>query len=167
LRFRPQSGAESVPPRPVSRGEGLQSANMSSESLAVPDLDAVDDMSSIGSLFSDQDKKDAKKNEGGHGGPNWGTFKSCAVLLTCTLLFSAIAEVLISCVDEILVAIPGIDEKFLGLTLFALIPSVTEFYNAISFAIQGNIVLALEIGGAYTIQVALLQIPGITTLFIF
>ena len=54
----------------------------------------------------------------------------------------------------------NIDEKFLGLTLFALIPSVTEFYNAIAFAMQGNIVLALEIGGAYTIQVALLQIPG-------
>lgn len=33
--------------------------------------------------------------------------------------------------------------------------------NAIAFALQGNIVLALEIGSAYTIQVALLQIPGL------
>lgn len=37
----------------------------------------------------------------------------------------------------------GIPEKFLGVTLFALVPNTTEFMNAISFAINGNIALRL------------------------
>ena len=35
----------------------------------------------------------------------------------------------------------GIDEKFLGVTLFALVPNTTEFMNAMSFAMNGNIAL--------------------------
>lgn len=35
----------------------------------------------------------------------------------------------------------GIEEKFLGITLFALVPNTTEFMNAISFALNGNISL--------------------------
>lgn len=35
----------------------------------------------------------------------------------------------------------GIEEKFLGVTLFALVPNTTEFMNAISFAMNGNIAL--------------------------
>lgn len=52
-----------------------------------------------------------------------------------------------------------ISEKFLGLTLFALVPNITEFMNAISFALYDNIVLSMEIGSAYALQVCLLQIP--------
>ena len=54
----------------------------------------------------------------------------------------------------------GIDEKFLGVTLFALVPNTTEFMNAISFALNGNIALSMEIGSAYALQVCLLQIPA-------
>lgn len=73
----------------------------------------------------------------------------------------------------------GIDEKFLGLTLFALVPNTTEFMNAMSFALNGNIALrsvydlrdqplrrntngndSMEIGSAYALQVCLLQIPA-------
>lgn len=43
-------------------------------------------------------------------------------------------------VDVVLKGSP-IDEKFLGITLFALVPNTTEFMNAISFAINGNIAL--------------------------
>ncbi|KAJ1925181.1 hypothetical protein EC988_010368, partial [Linderina pennispora] len=53
----------------------------------------------------------------------------------------------------------GIKEKYVGLTLFALVPNVTEFMNAIAFAMQNNIALSIEISNAYTVQVALLQIP--------
>lgn len=35
----------------------------------------------------------------------------------------------------------GMSEKFLGITLFALVPNTTEFMNAISFALNGNIAL--------------------------
>lgn len=76
----------------------------------------------------------------------------------------------------------GIDEKFLGVTLFALVPNTTEFMNAMSFAMNGNIALryvlalfclvpnvplgklsenlSMEIGSAYALQVCLLQIPA-------
>ncbi|KAI8616602.1 hypothetical protein BC830DRAFT_190265 [Chytriomyces sp. MP71] len=111
---------------------------------------------------------------GGHDSPNWGAWKSATVLLLATLFFSVIAEVLIDSVDHVIdsgsptagsmVATTGkwvIDEKILGLTLFAIVPTITEFYNAIAFARQGNIALSLEIGSAYAIQVAMLQIPAL------
>ena len=61
-------------------------------------------------------------------------------------------------VDSILEDFP-INPKFLGLTVFALVPNTTEFLNAISFAIGGNVALSMEIGSAYALQVVLIQIP--------
>lgn len=55
-------------------------------------------------------------------------------MLTCFV------ELLVDVVDVILEG-SGIDEKFLGVTLFALVPNTTEFMNAISFAMNGNISL--------------------------
>jgi Ca2+/H+ antiporter len=51
-------------------------------------------------------------------------------------------EILVDTVDVVLGSI-AIDEKFLGFTLFALVPNTTEFLNAISFALNGNIALRL------------------------
>ncbi|KAG8908448.1 hypothetical protein FRB99_006653 [Tulasnella sp. 403] len=103
----------------------------------------------------------AEHAEGGHGheAPSWSRFTSATILLSCTALYAAIAEVLIDVVDVVLQG-SGIDEKFLGVTLFALVPNVTEFMNAISFALNGNIALSMEIGSAYALQVCLLQIPA-------
>jgi len=81
------------------------------------------------------------------------------VLLACTALYAAIAEILVDVVDVVLNG-SGIDEKFLGVTLFALVPNTTEFMNAMSFAMNGNIALSMEIGSAYALQVCLLQIPA-------
>ena len=49
-------------------------------------------------------------------------------------------EILVDVVDVVLQG-SGVDEKFLGITLFALVPNTTEFMNAISFALNGNIAL--------------------------
>jgi hypothetical protein len=49
-------------------------------------------------------------------------------------------EILVDTVDVVLGS-GSIDEKFLGFTLFALVPNTTEFLNAISFALNGNIAL--------------------------
>lgn len=95
----------------------------------------------------------------GHDSPNWSKSKSFIILFGCTLLYSIIAEILVDTVDEVMKDHP-MDEKFLGLTLFALVPNITEFMNAISFALYGNIVLSMEIGSAYALQVCLLQIPA-------
>ncbi|KAF8574320.1 hypothetical protein K439DRAFT_1420663 [Ramaria rubella] len=96
---------------------------------------------------------------GGHEAPSWSRGLSASVLLGCTFLYAIIAEILVEVVDVVLEG-SGIQEKFLGITLFALVPNTTEFMNAISFAINGNIALSMEIGSAYALQVCLLQIPA-------
>lgn len=95
----------------------------------------------------------------GHEAPEWSRVTSAAVLLSCTALYALIAELLVDMVDVVLKD-SGIEEKFLGITLFALVPNTTEFMNAISFALNGNISLSVEIGSAYALQVCLLQIPA-------
>lgn len=103
----------------------------------------------------------AESEAGGHGGhdaPSWSRTTSASVLLACTALYALIAglghlvfrvyddadsfpaEILVEVVDAILDG-SGIDEKFLGVTIFALVPNTTEFMNAISFALNGNIAL--------------------------
>ena len=49
----------------------------------------------------------------------------------------------------------------MGLTLIGVIPSTAEFVNAIQFSLQNNIALAIEIGSAAAIQIALIQIPAL------
>jgi len=97
---------------------------------------------------------------GGHDSPNWGRTKSYVVLISATIAYAVIAEILVSTVDAVLEHV-DISEKFLGITLFALVPNTTEFLNAISFAMNGNIALSMEIGSAYALQVCLLQIPAL------
>lgn len=99
----------------------------------------------------------AAGGQGGHDAPSWSRFVSASVLLGCTALYAVIAgpsvfiflgiiyrsvrtELLVGVVDVVLEG-SGIDEKFLGITLFALVPNTTEFMNAISFALNGNIAL--------------------------
>ncbi|EXJ92812.1 Ca2+:H+ antiporter [Capronia epimyces CBS 606.96] len=96
----------------------------------------------------------------GHDAPNWSRTKSSVILLTATVAYALVAEILVDTVDVVLNSIE-IDEKFLGITLFALVPNTTEFLNAISFAMNGNIALSMEIGSAYALQVCLLQIPAL------
>ena len=73
---------------------------------------------------------DEATTQGGHGGghdaPNWGRVKSSVILLGATLLYAIIAEILVDTVDVVLESF-AIDQKFLGITLFALVPNTTEF----------------------------------------
>lgn len=95
---------------------------------------------------------------GGHDAPNWSRTKSTVILLTATVAYAIIAEILVDTVDAVLSNI-DVDEKFLGIVLFALVPNTTEFLNAISFAMNGNVALSMEIGSSYALQVILLQVP--------
>jgi Ca2+:H+ antiporter len=97
---------------------------------------------------------------GGHDAPNWSRTKSIIILLVATVAYAVIAEILVRTVDSVLESVT-VDEKFLGFTLFALVPNTTEFLNAISFAMNGNIALSMEIGSAYALQVCLLQAPAL------
>ncbi|KAH3682053.1 hypothetical protein WICPIJ_006989 [Wickerhamomyces pijperi] len=109
----------------------------------------------------------APAESGGHDAPNWSKNKSTFVLLASTILYAIIAEILVDCVDSVLVQFPQLDPKFLGITIFALVPNTTEFLNAISFATHGNVALSMEIGSAYALQVALIQIPSLVLYSLF
>jgi Ca2+:H+ antiporter len=63
---------------------------------------------------------------GGHDAPNWSRMKSSVILCGATVLYALIAEILVNTVDVVLKNV-AIDEKFLGITLFALVPNTTEF----------------------------------------
>jgi Ca2+:H+ antiporter len=67
---------------------------------------------------------------GGHDAPNWSRTKSSVILLTATIAYAIIAEILVNTVDVVLEG-SNIDEKFLGITLFALVPNTTEFLVSI------------------------------------
>ncbi|KAI6754562.1 hypothetical protein HG530_012314 [Fusarium avenaceum] len=100
------------------------------------------------------------RDEEVHHVPNWSRRKSLLILITATLFYCLLATILIDAVDTILQEF-YIEERFLGLTVFALIPNATEIWNAILFAANGNIALSVEIGSAYALQVCLLQIPAL------
>jgi Ca2+:H+ antiporter len=65
-------------------------------------------------------------HSGGHDAPNWSRTKSSVILMGATILYALIAEILVNTVDVVLDGV-AIDEKFLGITLFALVPNTTEF----------------------------------------
>jgi Ca2+/H+ antiporter len=69
---------------------------------------------------------DHGQSSGGHDAPNWSKSKSSIILLVATVLYAIVAEMLVRTVDVVLQSI-DIDEKFLGITLFALVPNTTEF----------------------------------------
>lgn len=74
-------------------------------------------------------EEEVQGQAGGHGGhdaPNWGRGKSSFILLSATILYAIIAEILVDTVDVVLESF-SIDQKFLGITLFALVPNTTEF----------------------------------------
>ncbi|KAI0125918.1 Sodium/calcium exchanger protein-domain-containing protein [Xylariales sp. AK1849] len=113
------------------------------------------------STFPDMEEPgESAQAHGGHDAPNWSRKKSAIILMGATVLYAIVAEILVDTVDVVLQNF-AIDEKFLGITLFALVPNTTEFLNAISFAMNGNIALSMEIGSAYALQVCLLQIPAL------
>jgi Ca2+:H+ antiporter len=68
---------------------------------------------------------------GGHDAPNWSRMKSSVILCGATILYALIAEILVNTVDVVLKNV-AIDEKFLGITLFALVPNTTEFLVSFS-----------------------------------
>ncbi|KOG96861.1 calcium/hydrogen antiporter [Saccharomyces eubayanus] len=119
------------------------------------------------SSAAEQQESNEQQEQGHHDAPNWSRTRSTCILLMSTLLYAIIAEILVSCVDSVLEDFPSLNPKFLGLTIFALVPNTTEFLNAISFAIHGNVALSMEIGSAYALQVCLLQIPALVIYSIF
>jgi len=53
----------------------------------------------------------------------------------------------------------GVDQTFAGLTVMALVPSSAEYVNAISFALNNQVALSLEIGASSAVQICLIMMP--------
>jgi Ca2+:H+ antiporter len=172
----PELAASSVVPAPnlhtplvalPNASQDMTYSSFASTSTQLPLSAAPAKIAYIPAKEFDEDFDGEEEEEGaGHDSPNWSKNKSFIILFGCTLLYSIIAEILVDTVDEVMENFP-MDEKFLGLTLFALVPNITEFMNAISFALYGNIVLSMEIGSAYALQVCLLQIPAMVAFSIW
>ncbi|KAJ2558063.1 hypothetical protein EV175_000974 [Coemansia sp. RSA 1933] len=143
---------------PADAPSSLPNVPRLSELPRVLAADPDDQLPDLSLLDRVADGVGVQSEGGGHDAPNWSKTKSAFILCSCTVLFSLIAEVLVDTVDVVIQGL-GIKEKYIGLTLFALVPNVTEFLNAIAFAVQNNIALSIEISNAYTVQVMLLQIP--------
>ncbi|KAL2866818.1 calcium/hydrogen antiporter [Aspergillus lucknowensis] len=150
--------AATVAARDVSRSRKLSGPR----GLSRQGVKAASTNPQVKAILEDHDDIGLEQSpaSGGHDAPNWSRTRSSIILLGATILYAVIAEILVNTVDVVLESV-DIDEKFLGITLFALVPNTTEFLNAISFAMNGNIALSMEIGSAYALQVCLLQIPAL------
>lgn len=71
-------------------------------------------------IHAKEPEEEEEEEMAGHDSPNWGKLKSYTILCTCTVLYAIIAEILVDTVDLVM-ANMAVDEKFLGLTLFALV----------------------------------------------
>lgn len=132
------------------------------EAGAHSDADSTSDRAVVAAVLeSGQSSIGPNASEEKHGAPNWTKTKAFGILFSATVLYSVIAEILIHCLDFIIISFPILKPKFLGVTVFALVPNLTEFLNAYSFAKNGNVSLSMEIGSAYVLQVVLLQIPAL------
>jgi len=98
--------------------------------------------------------------ESGHDAPEWSRLTSILVLLIGTTLFALISEDLVQQIQPTLQKF-NLSQTFLGVTIIAIVPSAAEFVNAIQFALQENISLALEIGNSAAVQISLIQIPAL------
>ncbi|KAG2388048.1 hypothetical protein C9374_000898 [Naegleria lovaniensis] len=88
----------------------------------------------------------------------WPIWIAILVLIVCTAAYSFVAEVMTASLEPAFDSI-GVNSQFAGLTFVAILPSLGEFLNAIQFALNDNVTLALEIGNVAAIQISLLQIP--------
>ncbi|KAK4926125.1 hypothetical protein LTR66_016366 [Elasticomyces elasticus] len=147
-----QASRESARSRKINQSQHHGASRQASRPAAAHSIVPGEDEEDLGAV--------PEPSSGGHDAPNWSKAKSSIVLLGATVLYAVIAEILVNTVDVVLESV-DVDEKFLGITLFALVPNTTEFLNAISFAMNGNIALSMEIGSAYALQVCLLQVPAV------
>ncbi|KAF0979643.1 hypothetical protein FDP41_001311 [Naegleria fowleri] len=109
----------------------------------------------------DEDSEKGKNRaHGGHGAAEWPRWLCVIILLVATVAFAFVAECMTKSME------PAFNElriplEFAGLTVFAVVPNISEIVSAIKFALQNNVTLSLEIGNVAGIQTALIQVPAL------
>jgi Ca2+:H+ antiporter len=82
------------------------------------------------------------------------------ILIAATLVFSLMAHVITDKIPHVIDKI-GLSQRFVGLVFFTIIPNAAEYMNAIKFALDGKIGLAMEIGNQGAILAALFEMPAL------
>ncbi|RTE70064.1 hypothetical protein BHE90_015547 [Fusarium euwallaceae] len=112
-----------IPPRNLTRGD----------CDVLPHLPEEDDSrdgtnrASISSTDVRVAKTRPSKENDWHSVPNWSRTKGLLILLGATILYGILANIMIEMVDSIRKEF-HVDEKFVGLTIFALVPNTTEIW---------------------------------------
>jgi len=88
----------------------------------------------------------------------WSKIQCVAVLCVCTTMFALVSEKLVDTIDPVVEAF-DLTHEFLGVTVLGIIPSAAEYLNAVQFAMNNNMPLALEIGSSAAVQIMLFQMP--------
>ena len=81
-----------------------------------------------------------------------------AILLLATIGFSLMAHVMTDKIPEAIEQL-HLSPRFVGLVFYTLIPNLAEYMNAIKFAVNGNIGLAMEIGNQGATLTAMVELP--------
>eukprot|EP01127_Copromyxa_protea_P019376 TRINITY_DN6264_c0_g2_i2.p1 TRINITY_DN6264_c0_g2~~TRINITY_DN6264_c0_g2_i2.p1 ORF type:complete len:666 (+),score=150.88 TRINITY_DN6264_c0_g2_i2:1-1998(+) len=102
--------------------------------------------------------QEEEEGEEGDGGPAWSILVCVIVLAFSVAMAAIIADDVVKLLEEITEQF-GIGQPFIGLTVMAVIPSMTELVNAIKFATHNQISLSLEIGSSAAVQTSLIQVP--------
>eukprot|EP01104_Vermistella_antarctica_P018948 TRINITY_DN7209_c0_g1_i1.p1 TRINITY_DN7209_c0_g1~~TRINITY_DN7209_c0_g1_i1.p1 ORF type:complete len:989 (+),score=194.67 TRINITY_DN7209_c0_g1_i1:267-3233(+) len=131
---------QSLPPHGGSRSKDQATSHQKDMHVVLVDID------------------DDEEQGEGHDAPEWSKMKCYIVMGLSAIAFALISELLADTVEPALESI-GVGQGFAGLTIIALIPNTAEFVNAVQFALQGNVALAIEIAGAVAVQVCMLQMP--------
>ncbi len=104
-------------------------------------------------LFDASDEIKATKEK-----PRINLKYAALILLITTIVSTFVAEILVGAIKESAIVL-GITEMFIGIVIIAIITNIAEQTNAITFALENNLDLSLEIALSSAIQIALFVIP--------
>ncbi|AEO70642.1 uncharacterized protein THITE_122601 [Thermothielavioides terrestris NRRL 8126] len=86
------------------------------------------------------------------------------LLLLSTGLVAVCAEFMVSSIDRLVAAAPGLSEAFIGLVLLPLVGNAAEHATAVSVALKNKVDLAIGVAVGSSIQIALFVTPLVVIL---
>lgn len=105
-------------------------------------------------IFVEEEEDDHE----GDGSPVWSISFSSFLLVGAVTLSGVIGHDMIGLIETVAETL-NVGLPFLGVSLIAIVPTITEIINACKFALNNQIGTSIEIGSTVAVQTALLQIP--------
>eukprot|EP01125_Pyxidicula_operculata_P022220 TRINITY_DN896_c0_g1_i3.p1 TRINITY_DN896_c0_g1~~TRINITY_DN896_c0_g1_i3.p1 ORF type:complete len:327 (-),score=74.72 TRINITY_DN896_c0_g1_i3:73-1053(-) len=105
-----------------------------------------------------EEEESIDKDDNSAAPPSWSISWSVFVLAIAMIVHALVARDVIDLVDDVLNEW-GVNQPFLGITVIAMAPAITELTNAIKFALNNQLSLSFEISSSSAIQTAHIQFP--------